>query len=99
MKNGKVNFIGFIDKRIKEDFLRILRYVRFFLNYSTRPHNLEIIKSLKINIGGISKLSKERLLDELKKMMKIKLLEKLAKDKFEKTKFWAPKNESDIATS
>jgi tRNA nucleotidyltransferase/poly(A) polymerase len=81
LENGLIIFIGDADKRIKEDYLRILRYLRFFLNYSTRPHNLEIIRSLKINIGGISKLSKERLLDELKKMMKIKLLEKLAKDK------------------
>jgi tRNA nucleotidyltransferase/poly(A) polymerase len=29
-----INFIGDADKRIKEDYLRILRYLRFFLNYS-----------------------------------------------------------------
>ena len=34
-----------------------------------------------MNIGGISKLSKERLLDELKKIMKLNTLEKLSKDK------------------
>ena len=67
--------------RVKEDYLRILRYIRFFLNYSKQPHNLETIKTLKINIGGISKLSKERLLDELKKIIKIDTLEKLSKDK------------------
>ena len=61
LENGTINFIGDIDKRVKEDYLRILRYLRFFLNYSSRPHNLETIRSLKINIGGISKLSKERL--------------------------------------
>ncbi len=81
LENGIVNFIGDTDKRIKEDYLRILRYLRFFLNYSKQPHNLEIVKSLKINIQGISKLSKERLLDELKKMIKIENLEKLSKDK------------------
>ena len=34
-----------------------------------------------MNIGGISKLSKERLLDELKKISQLENLEKLAKDK------------------
>ena len=41
LENGFVNFIGDADKRIKEDYLRILRYLRFFLNYSKQPHNLE----------------------------------------------------------
>jgi len=82
LKNGVVNFIGEPDKRIKEDYLRILRYIRFFLNYSKHPHSSKIIKSLKINIGGVSKLSKERLLDELKKLTKIDTLEKLTRDKF-----------------
>ena len=81
LENGKVNFIGFTDKRIKEDFLRILRYVRFFLNYSRQPHDPEVVKKLKMNIQGISKLSKERLLDELKKIAKIETLQKLSKDK------------------
>ena len=81
LENGIINFIGESDKRIKEDYLRILRYLRFFLNYSKQPHNLETIRTLKINIGGISKLSKERLLDELKKIIKIDTIEKLIKDK------------------
>ena len=81
LENGIVNFIGEADKRIKEDYLRILRYLRFFLNYSKQQHNLENIRKLKINISGILKLSKERLLDELKKIIKLEILEKLSKDK------------------
>ena len=81
LENGIINFIGDIDKRIKEDYLRILRYIRFFTNYSKQSHNLEIIRSLKINIGGVSQLSKERLLDELKKMTKVDTIESLVKDK------------------
>ena len=79
---GQVNFIGNPEKRIKEDYLRILRYLRFFLNYSKQPHKEEIIKTIKINISGISIISKERLLDELKKLLKSNQLEKLSKDKF-----------------
>ena len=81
LENGIINFIGDPDKRIKEDYLRILRYLRFFINYSKHPHNLETVRSLKINIGGISKLSKERMLDELKKITRIDTLEKLARDR------------------
>jgi len=80
LENGIVNFIGDKDKRIKEDYLRILRYLRFFTNYSKQPHNFETIRTLKINIGGISKLSNERLLNELQKMSKVDTLEKLSKD-------------------
>jgi len=78
---GQVRFIGDAEKRIKEDYLRILRYLRFFLNYSKQPHKEEIIKIIKINISGISIISKERLLDELKKLLKSNQLEKLSKDK------------------
>jgi len=81
LKDGFVNFIGDVDKRIKEDYLRILRYIRFFVQYSNQAHDLNIIRSLKINIGGILKLSRERLLDELKKILKVDILEKLTKDK------------------
>ncbi len=80
LENGIVKFIGDTDKRIKEDYLRILRYLRFFINYSKQSHNPEIVRILKMNIDGISKLSKERLLDELKKIVKIDTLEKLSKD-------------------
>jgi poly(A) polymerase len=82
LENGNINFIGDAEKRVKEDYLRILRYVRFFLNYSKQEHKPEIIRKLKMNIGGVSKLSKERLLDELKKIINLKTLEKLTKDKF-----------------
>ncbi len=81
LEDGVVNFIGEADKRIREDYLRILRYFRFFLNYSKQKHNLKIISSIKRNIGGISKLSKERLFHELKKIIKLNSLERLAKDK------------------
>ena len=81
LENGVISFIGDTDKRIKEDYLRILRYLRFFLNYSTQKHDPETLRKLKINIGGVSKLSKERLIQELRKVIKLETLEKLSKDK------------------
>ena len=82
LEKGEINFIGDVEKRIQEDYLRILRYLRFFLNYSKNPHNQKTIKIIKTNISGIAKISKERLLDELKKLLKSKCLDKLSKDQF-----------------
>ena len=79
---GHINFIGNAESRIKEDYLRILRYVRFFLNYSNLKHKPEVIKIIKRNIRGISKLSPERLLDEFKKLIKSEGFIKLFKDKY-----------------
>jgi len=81
LENGYINFIGNPETRIKEDYLRILRYLRFFTNYSKHSHNHELIRKIKINIGGISNLSKERLIDELKKITQFETLEKISKDK------------------
>ena len=80
IENGNINFIGDAEDRIKEDYLRILRYIRFFLNYSKQSHNLEIIKIIKRNIDGISKISSERLIDELKKLTKSNGFIKIFKD-------------------
>ena len=82
LKKGIISFIGEPEQRIKEDYLRILRYFRFFLSYSNFKHDLNISKIIKKNISGISNLSKERLIDELKKYFKSNLLTKLSRDKF-----------------
>ena len=81
LEEGLINFIGDAETRIKEDYLRILRYIRFFLNYSNQKHKPEIIKLIKRNIGGISNLSSERLLDEFKKLTRSNGFIKLFKDK------------------
>ena len=80
LEEGNVNFIGDAESRVKEDYLRILRYVRFFINYSNQSHDPKIIKIIKRNIGGVSKLSSERLLDEFKKLTKSNAFLKIFKD-------------------
>ena len=72
LKNGKVKFIGSPDDRIQEDYLRILRYFRFFTQYSKKEHDQEVMQSIKKNVNGINKISKERIFDELKKIFSLK---------------------------
>ena len=81
LESGTVKFIGNPEERIQEDYLRILRYLRFFLNYSNNKHELEIVRTIKRNIKGISKLSSERLVEEFKKLTKSDGFIKLFKDK------------------
>ena len=81
LEEGHINFIGNAEKRIQEDYLRILRYLRFYLNYSNHKHQPEIIKNIKKNIDGISNISSERLIDELKKITSSNGFLKLFKDK------------------
>ena len=82
LKNGKVKFIGNAENRIREDYLRVLRYMRFFLDYSNQPHDLDIQKKILKNISGINKISKERLLNELEKIFKSKNIFKINDDEF-----------------
>ena len=80
IENGEIKFIGEVEKRIKEDYLRILRYVRFFINYSKKKHDPNVIKIIKQNLEGIKKISSERLLEEFKKLVKSEGFLKLAKE-------------------
>ena len=69
LENGKIDFIGDAEKRVKEDYLRVLRYIRFYLNYSKNKHDPKVIKVIKKNLTGLSNISPERLLDEFKKLL------------------------------
>ena len=72
LKNGKVKFIGSSGERIQQDYLRILRYFRFFTQYSKTDYDQDTIKSIKQNINGLNKISNERIFDELKKILSLK---------------------------
>ena len=82
LENGEIIFIGEAEKRIKEDYLRILRYVRFFLNYSKKDHDPIVAKTIKKNLDGLNKISSERLLDEFKKLVASNNFTNLVNDQF-----------------
>ena len=95
LSKNTIKFIGDAEKRISEDFLRILRYFRMLSSYSYSNKHLDE-KSLKAAIKCFHKirnLSKERILNEFQKlilsdnanfslslMKKNKLLDYLIKD-------------------
>tara|TARA_B100001245_G_scaffold1844_1_gene1460 strand:- start:492 stop:1790 length:1299 start_codon:yes stop_codon:yes gene_type:complete len=71
LENGKIKFIGSTKERIQEDYLRILRYFRFFVHYSEKKHDQNTLKYIKQNINGLNKISKERVFDEVKKIFSL----------------------------
>ena len=73
LKNKQINFIGNPDLRIKEDYLRILRFIRFSLEYNSnikKDHN--IIRIINKNVTFLKFISQERLFIELKKILDLK---------------------------
>ena len=72
LQNGIIKFIGPSEERIQEDYLRILRYFRFFTQYSKADYDQNIIRSIKQYINGLNKISNERIFDELKKILTLK---------------------------
>jgi len=71
LKNNKINFIGDPSTRIEEDYLRIVRYLRFCIQYNIKHSDPEVINAIKLNLNGIKNLSKERILSELYKIFKL----------------------------
>jgi len=77
----KVAFVGDTDKRIKEDYLRILRYFRFYGRIADGPdfHEAETLRTIRSNAKGISLISGERIWSELKKILAGNLAHSLVK--------------------
>ena len=70
LKNKNVKFIGDPQKRIEEDYLRIIRFIRFKVMYDIQVEKTTI-EAIKHNLTGIKKISKERILDELLKILEL----------------------------
>ena len=86
LKKNVVRFIGDPSKRIQEDYLRIIRFIRFAIQYDSNTDH-ETIKALKLNLDGIKSLSKERILDELLKILKLNNFDNILKHENKKTIF------------
>lgn len=65
----RLRFIGDPEARIREDYLRILRFFRFFAWYGDGRPDAEGLKACARLKGGLSQLSAERVWSELKKLL------------------------------
>ena len=69
LRAGRVRFIGEAEDRIREDYLRILRFFRFFAWYGSGRPDAEGLKACARLKSGIATLSAERVWAELKRLL------------------------------
>ena len=69
LMNARVRFIGNPEARIKEDFLRILRFFRFYSLYGSGKPDSKALKACKKMSKFLTKLSSERVWMEMKKIL------------------------------
>lgn len=68
LKHGVVRFVGDPDLRIQEDYLRILRFFRFWSRYGRNQQPDEnTLAKIKKNLDGLNQISGERIWQEIKK--------------------------------
>jgi poly(A) polymerase len=69
LRAGRLRFVGAPAKRIAEDYLRILRYFRFFARYGTTPADHAALAAIRANVVGLAGLSVERVWSELSRIL------------------------------
>ena len=69
--NFLTHSLGKARERIQEDYLRILRYFRFFGRLGTDPnaHEADTIAAVTENAAGLDMITGERIWSELKKIL------------------------------
>ena len=80
LKNNNLKFIGDPSERITEDYLRIIRFIRFSIQYNCQS-DLKVIESIKLNLNGIKNISKERILSEFYKILELKNFKNIINNK------------------
>ncbi len=69
LAEGRIRFVGDAGKRVGEDYLRILRFFRFFAGYGRPPADPDALAACRQGIAGIESLSGERIRTEMLKLL------------------------------
>jgi len=72
LNSGRVRFIGDPTTRIREDYLRMLRYFRFFARFSLGDPDQEAMAAIKRERARLRQISGERVAAEIKSILKIR---------------------------
>ncbi|XP_063231187.1 CCA tRNA nucleotidyltransferase 1, mitochondrial isoform X2 [Bacillus rossius redtenbacheri] len=82
LQDRRVAFVGDAATRIREDFLRILRYFRFYGRIAKDPHKHEekTLEAIQDNADGLKKISGERIWSELQKILEGNFAGELVKE-------------------
>jgi poly(A) polymerase/tRNA nucleotidyltransferase (CCA-adding enzyme) len=69
LRQGRVRFVGDAATRIAEDYLRILRFFRFWARYGRGEPDGAAVAAIRDAIPGLAILSAERIWSELKRIL------------------------------
>ena len=69
LAHGIVRFVGRAEDRVREDYLRILRFFRFWGGYGRPPADRSALAACRIHAAKLKDLSGERLRDEFLKIL------------------------------
>jgi poly(A) polymerase len=69
LRAGRIRFVGDPEKRIAEDYLRILRFFRFFAHYGRGPADPEALEACGNAAPEIARLSGERIQIEMLRLL------------------------------
>jgi len=69
LREGHLRFVGDTRERVREDYLRILRYFRFASHLDKLTWDYDTLEILKEEASGLEKISGERIWTELNKIM------------------------------
>ena len=72
LNERKVNFIGDMMHRIEEDYLRILRFIRFTIRFEKNYKNDDVLDKIRKYVPGLLKVSMERITQEIFLILKEK---------------------------
>ena len=101
LENGIVRFIGSPTVRIKEDYLRILRFFRFYSMFGKGEIDQKALSACVENKEGLRQLSAERIRDELSKILlttqAVKVIKIMADNGILDTILPVPKNYDKLA--
>lgn len=71
LMDRRIAFVGNAKKRIEEDYLRILRYFRFYgrIAVHANNHNAQILEEIRQTATGLRKIAAERIWLEVAKIL------------------------------
>ena len=69
LEAGRIRFVGDAEARIREDYLRILRYFRFLAWYGRSPPQAEALAACARLAPGMARLSGERIAAEMLRLL------------------------------
>lgn len=69
LEAGRVRFVGDPATRLREDYLRLLRFFRFWARYGKVPPDPLTERALREAVPGLERLSPERVWSELKRLL------------------------------